>query len=82
MFDKGRLLESENNGMAIFILLDDCCERPETLLDKAEKAYDEWIYEINQVGDVSICDWVIDCLKENGFKYGRDYRIFTDLYWD
>ncbi len=82
MFGNGRLLESELNGMALFILCDDECAQPVTLLDKAETAYDEWMAEVDGVGDSAICDWIQERLHQNGFKYGKDYRIFTDLYWD
>lgn len=68
--------------MAIFVLPDDCCARFDLLIKTAEAAYNEWMHEADKVGDEPICDWIISQLKEKGFKYGRDYRIFTDLEWD
>lgn len=82
LFDKGRVLESELNGMAIFVLPASPYESAVTLMNTAEAAYDEWISEADEVGDEAICDWVIKRLKENGFEYDKDYRIFTDLNWD
>lgn len=82
MFDKGKLLESELNGMAIFVLPIDPYKKAVALIKTAEAAYDEWMSEADEVGDETICDWVIKRLKENGFEYEKDYRIFTDLNWD
>lgn len=82
MFDKGRLLESEMNGMAIFVLPDEDCLKEVTLINEAEAAYEIWMSEAEEVGDTAICDWIIDYLERSDFKYGRDYRLFTDLYWD
>ena len=82
MFDRGRLLESEMNGMAIFVLPMPYHEKTVTIMNTAEAAYNEWMSEVDEVGDEAICDWVIKRLKENGFEYGKDYRIFTDLNWD
>ena len=79
---KGRLLESELNGMAIFVLPANPYENAVTLIRTAEAAYDEWMSEADTAGDEAICDWVIKRLKENGFEYDEDYRIFTDLNWD
>ncbi len=80
---KGRLLESELNGMAIFVMPTNYYKNSNALLlDKAEAAYDEWMSEADEVGDEAICDWIIYRLEQNGFKYEKDYRIFTDLNWD
>jgi len=81
---KGRILESELNGMAMFVMPTNYYKDSSNalLLDTAEAAYDEWMAEADEVGDEAICDWVIERLKENGFEYEKDYRIFTDLNWD
>lgn len=84
LFDRGKLLESEMNGMAIFVLPASSYydESTVTLIKTAEAAYDEWMAETDEVGDEAICDWIIYRLEQNGFKYEKDYRIFTDLNWD
>lgn len=82
LFDKGKLLESETNNMAIFVLPSNPYKKAVTLMNVAEAAYNEWMSEADEVGDETICDWVIKRLKENGFEYEKDYRIFTDLNWD
>lgn len=89
MLDRGKLLESDLNGMAIFVLPIPYHKKTVTihkktvaLIKTAEAAYDEWMSEADEVGDEAICDWVIKRLKENGFEYEKDYRIFVDLNWD
>ena len=82
MFDKGRVLESELNGMAIFVLPSRGCGVVTELLNLSETAYDDWMSEKDDVGDTAICDYIIYRMGQRGFKYEKDYRIFTDLNWD
>ena len=81
----GVLLYSENNKMGIFIV---ALKEKEKIYNMASKAYEDWMsfdsrdeherfYESWAIGD-----YVIEMLKDKGYKKEEDYYMFFDSDWD
>lgn len=83
---KGTYIQSDCNKMGVFIWpLSIVIKVKEDIIEIAVKAYEDWMAENFNYPcyeDYALGDYIIEMLKENGYKKDEDYALFFDSDWD